>query len=119
MLEKEKLCRNAEKIIDTDQLVPPDHLLRRIDAAVDFEHLYDFVEKLYCEDNGRPTSECGPGGTVQNRADPASARDSVSAADAAYKTRVFDDGRVLPTAYKRLMTKAGNLEWRKYVYDEY
>jgi hypothetical protein len=45
-------------------------------------------------------------------------------ADAAYKTphickRIFDDGRVLSTAYKRPMTKAGNLEWWKYVYDEY
>jgi hypothetical protein len=33
MLEKEKLCRNVVEIINTDQLVPPDHLLRRIDAA--------------------------------------------------------------------------------------
>ena len=45
-------------------------------------------------------------------------------ADAAYKTphickRVFDGGRVLSTAYKRPMTKTGNLEWWKYVYDEY
>lgn len=45
-------------------------------------------------------------------------------ADAAYKTphickRIFDDGRVLSTAYKRPMTKAGNPEWWKYVYDEY
>jgi Transposase and inactivated derivatives len=55
MLEKEKLCRNVVEIINTDQLVPSDHLLRRIDAAVDFEHLYDFVEDLYCEDNGRPS----------------------------------------------------------------
>jgi hypothetical protein len=45
-------------------------------------------------------------------------------ADAAYKTphickRVFDDKRVLSTAYKRPMTKAGHLQWWKYVYDEY
>ena len=45
-------------------------------------------------------------------------------ADAAYKTpyicrRVFGDGRVLSSAYKRPMTKEGNLEWWKYVYDEY
>ena len=25
-----------------------------IDAAVDFTHIYELVEDLYCEDNGRP-----------------------------------------------------------------
>ena len=45
-------------------------------------------------------------------------------ADAAYKTpwickRIFDDGRVLSTAYKRPMTKKGGHEWYKYVYDEF
>ena len=36
-------------------LVPQDHLLRKIDSAVDFTHIYDFVEDLYCADNGRPS----------------------------------------------------------------
>lgn len=45
-------------------------------------------------------------------------------ADSAYKTphickKVFDDGRVLSTAYKRPMTKRGGHEWWKYVYDEF
>ena len=44
--------------------------------------------------------------------------------DSAYKTpyickRIFDDGRVLSTAYKRPMTLKGGHEWWKYVYDEY
>ena len=39
----------------TNMLVPKDHLLRKIDAAVDFTHIYDLVEDLYCEDNGRPS----------------------------------------------------------------
>ena len=38
-----------------DQLVPKEHLLRKIDAAVDFNRLYEMVEPLYCEDNGRPS----------------------------------------------------------------
>ena len=38
----------------TDMLTPKDHLLRKIDAAVDFTHIYELVEDLYCEDNGRP-----------------------------------------------------------------
>ena len=45
-------------------------------------------------------------------------------ADSAYKTphickKVFDDGRVLSTAYKRPQTMKGGHEWWKYVYDEF
>lgn len=45
-------------------------------------------------------------------------------ADSAYKTphickKVFDDGRVLSTAYKRPQTMKSGHEWWKYVYDEY
>jgi transposase len=38
-----------------DDLVPKDHLLRRIDQAIDFSFIYDFVKDLYCDDNGRPS----------------------------------------------------------------
>jgi hypothetical protein len=45
-------------------------------------------------------------------------------ADSAYKTppickKVFDDKRVLSTAYTRPQTMKGGHEWWKYVYDEY
>ena len=45
-------------------------------------------------------------------------------ADSAYKTlhickKVFYDGRVLSTAYKRPQTMKGGHEWWKYVYDGY
>ena len=45
-------------------------------------------------------------------------------ADTAYKTpsickRIFDDGRVLSSAYKRPQIMKGGHEWYKYVYDEY
>mgnify|MGYP004697803647 FL=1 len=45
-------------------------------------------------------------------------------ADSVYKTphickKVFDDGRVLSTAYKRPQTMEGGHEWWKYVYDEF
>lgn len=36
-------------------LVPRNHLLRKIDAAVNFHKIYEMVEHLYCEDNGRPS----------------------------------------------------------------
>lgn len=38
-----------------DQLVPMEHLLRKIDAAVDFSRIYEMVAPLYNEDNGRPS----------------------------------------------------------------
>ena len=38
-----------------EDLVPKEHLLRKIDAAVDFDKLYEMVEDLYSEDKGRPS----------------------------------------------------------------
>ena len=55
MLERGKLDRGIVEIVDTESLVPKDHLLREIDAAVDFNRLYEMVEPLYSEDNGRPS----------------------------------------------------------------
>lgn len=40
--------------ITLDELVPEDHLVRQIDAAIDFEFIRDAVAHLYCPDNGRP-----------------------------------------------------------------
>ena len=54
MLTKEQEKRQVVEILCTDMLVPRDHLLRKIDGAVDFTHIYDLVANLYCEDNGRP-----------------------------------------------------------------
>lgn len=47
--------RGVVEIVDTESLVPRDHLLRKIDEAVDFNRLYEMVEPLYSEDNGRPS----------------------------------------------------------------
>lgn len=55
MLRKEKIERNTLEFVSTEHLVPQEHLLRKIDAAIDFTHIYDFVEELYCKDNGRPS----------------------------------------------------------------
>ena len=33
-------------------VVPKNHLLRKIGEAIDFSHIYEIVEKLYCADNG-------------------------------------------------------------------
>lgn len=34
--------------------MPKDHLLRKIDAVIDFSFIHDRVAGLYCADNGRP-----------------------------------------------------------------
>ena len=55
MLERGKKDREQVEFVVIDELVPKEHLLRKIDAAVDFERVYEMVEPLYSEDNGRPS----------------------------------------------------------------
>ena len=55
MLKRGKMDRDVVEIVGIDSLVPKEHLLRKIDKAVDFNRLYEMVEPLYCEDNGRPS----------------------------------------------------------------
>ena len=43
------------EMISIEYLVPQEHLLRQISAAVDFSKIYEFVKELYCDDNGRPS----------------------------------------------------------------
>ena len=47
--------RGVLEMVDTESLVPQNHLLRKIDAAVNWERVYEMVEPLYSEDNGRPS----------------------------------------------------------------
>lgn len=41
--------------VTIESLVPQDHLLRKVDAIVDFTFIYDETQELYCADNGRPS----------------------------------------------------------------
>lgn len=43
------------QVLCIDQLVPQDHLVRKLENAIDFDFIYDEVKDLYCEDNGRPS----------------------------------------------------------------
>ena len=54
MLTKNIENRNQVEFVSLEQMVPQDHLLRQIDTAIDFNKVYEFVEDLYCKDNGRP-----------------------------------------------------------------
>ena len=40
-------------VIDLSEMVPANHLLRRIDKAVDLSFIYEMTADLYCENNGR------------------------------------------------------------------
>ncbi|MCC4105746.1 IS1182 family transposase [Serratia ureilytica] len=42
------------EMVTLEELVPEDHLVRKIDAVIDFEFIRDAVAHLYCPDNGRP-----------------------------------------------------------------
>ena len=55
MIARGKKDRGVVEIVDTDSLVPPDHMLRKVDRAVDWEKLYEMVEPLYSADEGRPS----------------------------------------------------------------
>lgn len=54
MIRKEESRKSQLELFSVEEFVPQDHLLRKIDAAVDFTHIYDFVEDLYYKDNSRP-----------------------------------------------------------------
>ncbi|WP_306258416.1 IS1182 family transposase [Pararhizobium sp. IMCC21322] len=54
MLKKPPSQQTAIEMVTLDSLVPMDHLLRRIDAVIDFSFIHDLVADLYCPDNGRP-----------------------------------------------------------------
>ncbi|HDL7814201.1 TPA: transposase, partial [Yersinia enterocolitica] len=42
------------EMVTLEELVPQHHLVRKVDAAIDFEFIRDEVAHLYCHDNGRP-----------------------------------------------------------------
>lgn len=42
------------EMISLEQLVPKDHLVRKIDKAIDVKFIRDDVAHLHYQDNGRP-----------------------------------------------------------------
>ncbi len=54
MLQQPSPEQTALEIVALDQLVPKDHLLRKIEATIDFSFIHARVAGLYCPDNGRP-----------------------------------------------------------------
>jgi transposase len=54
MLKTPTPAQQHLEMVTLEMLVPKDHLLRKIDATVDFEFIRAQVAHLYCADNGRP-----------------------------------------------------------------
>ena len=55
MITKNQDRKGQLQVVSLDQLVPEDHILRKIDKYVDFSFIYDLVEEKYSPDNGRPS----------------------------------------------------------------
>ena len=55
MLTKNEKKLDQLQAVSIDMLVPEDHLLRKIDKAIDFSFIYDLVEEKYSADTGRPS----------------------------------------------------------------
>jgi transposase len=55
MLSKNNpIQRDQLEMVALDQLVPQDHLVRKMEAAIDFSFIYDVVKDVYSE-VGRPS----------------------------------------------------------------
>jgi len=57
MLKEPGAHQHALEMVTLESLVPEDHLLRQIDACIEFEFIRDKVKHLYCIDNGRPATD--------------------------------------------------------------
>jgi hypothetical protein len=42
-------------MVSIDDLVPAEHLVRKIEAVMDWSFIYPLVEEKYSADNGRPS----------------------------------------------------------------
>ena len=54
MLERGKNERGVIEIVSIEELVPQEHLLRKVEKAVEFGKLYEIVEPFYSDDDDPP-----------------------------------------------------------------
>jgi len=54
MLRSNREKQQQYELVSIEDLVPADHLLRKIDKYIDFSFIDQKVSCLYCQDNGRP-----------------------------------------------------------------
>lgn len=54
MFTENKTTQQQLEMVYIENLVPQEHLLRKIDKYIDFSFIRDLTRDLYCQDNGRP-----------------------------------------------------------------
>ena len=55
MIKQEKKTRKQIQMLCIDELVPEDHMLRKIENAIEWDFIYDLVEDKYSKTHGRPS----------------------------------------------------------------
>lgn len=55
MLRSQNEKQATYEFVNIEDLLPQNHLLRKIDKHIDFSFILEKVRPLYCEDNGRPS----------------------------------------------------------------
>ena len=53
MMTKREKMQNSIELVNIENLVPENHLVRKLDKYIDFKFIYKLVEPYYCHDNGR------------------------------------------------------------------
>ncbi|WP_040684110.1 transposase, partial [Thermobrachium celere] len=54
MINEIKSKQQKLEMVYIEDLVPQDHILRKIDKYIDFSFIRELTKDLYCHDNGRP-----------------------------------------------------------------
>jgi len=54
MIRNEYVKQNELEMVSIEQLVPDNHILRKVNRGFDFSFVRERMEPLYCKDNGRP-----------------------------------------------------------------
>ena len=57
MLRDRRERQQQMDLVILEQMIPEDHLLRKIDRVVDFSFIHELCTPPYCSDNGRPAIE--------------------------------------------------------------
>ena len=57
MFSENTTTQSKAEFVIIDDLVPKDHLLRKIDSTIDFSFINEICKPYYCSDNGRPAIE--------------------------------------------------------------
>lgn len=55
MLRSNSNVQNSDELVCLEDLVPQNHILRKIHNHIDFSFILEKVKPFYCEDNGRPS----------------------------------------------------------------